>query len=123
VVVVAEQAIKAVVEIAQGRMARPAPDLTGKQAQVIQPTVVVVVVVVVDIMVALEAAVTGVHTVVGRVQATLVAKQEIREPAGVLLIQMDLRQMAEHQVGNRALRFRTMWDWVGRLDVLVAMDI
>ena len=60
--------IKAVVETVRAHMARLIPDITAKQAQVIQPTAVVAVVEAVDIMVALEAVVTGVHTAAGRAQ-------------------------------------------------------
>jgi hypothetical protein len=123
VVVVAEQVIKAAAVIVQGRTGRPMPDTTVKQGQIIQLTVVVAAVAVADTMAEPVAEAMVVHTAAGLAQATLAVRQEILVPAGVSVIQMDLHQMAEHQVANQVSLFRIMWDWVGRLDVPVAMDI
>jgi hypothetical protein len=116
-------AIKAPAVIVQGRTARLMLDTTAKLEQVIHPMAVVEVVVEVDTMVAPAVEVMEAHTVVGQAPATPAAKQEILAPAGVSVILADLHPMGELLAGNRVSLYRTMWPWVGQLDVQEAMAI
>jgi alkylhydroperoxidase/carboxymuconolactone decarboxylase family protein YurZ len=86
-------------------MARLLLDSTASQEQVIQPMAVQVVVVVVDSMVAPVVVEMVVHMVAGLVQVTPVAKQEILEQVGVIVIQMGSPQTAGIPEDNLAFLF------------------
>ena len=80
--------IKVPVATALGHTVKLLVDSTAKQEQVIQLMVVAAVAVAVDSMVVPVAVEMVVHMVAGPVPVTLVAKQEILEQVGVIVIQM-----------------------------------